>query len=446
MAEATKTPGQHPESIQNKPVPKHEGPRVLLLNPPSKRPVLRDYYCSTRPKAGYYWHPIDLLALGAQLGDRAVVSLLDAVAESLPPQAVIRRALAFRPQAIFALVATLTRDDDLAFLEQLSIATGAPVVIGGEVALDKDFNFAAYPFVRAQVLDFTDPGAVAVILGGPPSGRVRTATHAPTDKPARRTFSIGVSPHAQLLTGQYRLPLWPVSEGPFFSLLTDFGCPYTCSFCNSGRHAIGFALRDLDDIGQDVRAIAAHGGPRARVYLRDMTFGAVPEHSIAVLEKLGEYGLRSRGFTRADRITPTLARAMKTHGFEIAQIGVDLPDEAQRHAVGKHVTDNEQAEAFDLLKQHGVLAGAHFVIGFANDTLEAAQACVRMAEQLGAAYVSINLYGERLGTDALPRLSGLKRSGLFAATQAAMLAYNAKTNWRGLLAEAVPGLAPARPL
>ena len=26
-------------------------PRVLLLNPPASSPVLRDYYCSTRPKA-----------------------------------------------------------------------------------------------------------------------------------------------------------------------------------------------------------------------------------------------------------------------------------------------------------------------------------------------------------------------------------------------------------
>ena len=70
--------------------------RVLLLNPPGRQRYLRDYYCSTVSKAGYYWHPIDLLMQSAFLRDKAEVHVLDAVAHRLSPARALASILGFR--------------------------------------------------------------------------------------------------------------------------------------------------------------------------------------------------------------------------------------------------------------------------------------------------------------------------------------------------------------
>jgi len=153
-------------------------PRVLLLNPPARRPVLRDYYCSTLPKAGYFWQPIDLLALGALLRGRADVRLNDACGERRSARRTEADVESFAPDTVFALVSTLTRDHDFAWLRRVA-ASGARVVIGGEVALDPRFDFDAHPGIAGLVLDFTASESADFLLGGPPRGRVRTREHEP---------------------------------------------------------------------------------------------------------------------------------------------------------------------------------------------------------------------------------------------------------------------------
>ena len=39
---------------------------ILLLNPPARRLVLRDSYCSKESKAGYLYHPVDLMVQWGQ--------------------------------------------------------------------------------------------------------------------------------------------------------------------------------------------------------------------------------------------------------------------------------------------------------------------------------------------------------------------------------------------
>ncbi len=111
--------------------------RVLLINPPSPttgRPVLRDYSCGETTKADYLWAPVDLLVLSGVLDDAHEISVLDAVAEDLAPDAALRRAVAMAPEAVFSLTAAVSLEDDDAFLGALKRETGARVYGIGDVA------------------------------------------------------------------------------------------------------------------------------------------------------------------------------------------------------------------------------------------------------------------------------------------------------------------------
>ncbi|MCP4872137.1 MAG: radical SAM protein [Proteobacteria bacterium] len=392
--------------------------KVLLLNPPADRPVLRDYYCSTRPKTSYFWHPIDLLALVARLRDEADLLVLDCIGGSVDVDEACARIAAFAPDVVFGLVSALTTAADLAFLRELADA-GARIVVGGEVALDPAFDFAAHPFVAGLVLDFTAPEAAAFLLGDAPEGRIRTADVEPAAPPRGTTFALGGPLAHEALDGRYALPLWPRG---FRSLLTDFGCTFACAFCNSGRHSIGHKVRDVAEVGADIDHLAALG--TRHLYLRNMTFGGVPDHTHAVLDRLARYRFSLRGFVRADQVDEAMASAMAAGGLRLAQLGLEAPTEALREGLGKRMKDASVARAALLLRDRGIAVGAHFTIGGTGQGADAADACASYASALGAAYCSINVLQQRHGCAAIDAPTDAARADLDDDARRAMRRYN----------------------
>jgi len=397
-----------------------ENKKVLLLNPPSWKSVLRDYYCSTSPKANYYWHPIDLLAVAALLEGQAETKIIDAVAFRLSPKRTYSVIDEFDPDTIFALVSTITKSDDLGFIERLNNGSRR-LVIGGEVALDPEFDFERYPFVDGLLLDFTSKKAVGFLTGGPPAGRIRTRERTPDAPSMHKGYSIGVMPHAALKGGRYRLPLW---RGDFYSLLTDFGCPFTCRFCNSGRNSLGFKTRDIDEISKELETLRLLGAKK--LYLRDMTFGSDKGHAESVLELLEPYQFSLRGYLRADLVTREFATKLKSAGFEIAQIGIESPSSETRRTLGKNIGNCRITQAFQILHDEGIRAGAHFVVGFAREPAHSINMCIQMARDIDALYCSINIYQPRLGIQPMRSRSDVQKIMLSLGAQIRMLRYNAK--------------------
>lgn len=107
-------------------------PHVLLLQPPSEALVERD---APEPRwsgaAGPRW-PWPLLAEAARLRGRALVSVLDAQALRLRPEAALELAWHLRPDRVFALVGGLGCSDDPGFVLRLrERLPGATLLIGG---------------------------------------------------------------------------------------------------------------------------------------------------------------------------------------------------------------------------------------------------------------------------------------------------------------------------
>ena len=393
-------------------------PRILLLNPPASSPVLRDYYCSTRPKALYYWQPIDLLCLAARLKDRARLLMLDAIANRLSARQALKTIEAFSPDAIYCMVSARTFSQDMAFLKKVSNAKNR-VVLGGEAALDPDFCFEAFPFVDALCLDFTAPELAGFLLEAKAFGRMRTRDRAPDPPPEGGEYSMGVTPHNLMDNALYKLPLW---RGVFHSLLTDFGCPHRCSFCNSGKDSLGYKTRNLQEVQQELDLLKRLEA--RRIYLRDMTFGADRNHGLEVLGLLAAYPFTLRGYLRADQITRPFVKALKKAGFALAQIGVESPSFVTRNAMGKGIKNEVFYKAFRLLHEHGIEAGAHFVVGHAQDSSLIAADCICMARKIGAAYCSINIVEDRVGARPVLVSDSLRRPWFYAHAQVMMAMYN----------------------
>ena len=219
-------------------------PRVLLLNPPARRPVLRDYYCSSRTKGAYLWEPIDLVVQSGFLRRSCHLRAIDAVAEGLGTRRALAAVRRFDPDVVLCMVGSAAWREDRAFLTALAGATRARIICSGDIARFRpDALAAAVPRLDAVVLDFHSPELAEWIAVGCPQDvpgplRLGPAVMRPSEPFLLPPPALHLFPWRR-----YRLPFGP--HGPVLSVLTTYGCPHGCSFCNSG--APGYQRRDLDD-------------------------------------------------------------------------------------------------------------------------------------------------------------------------------------------------------
>ena len=372
--------------------------RLLLLNPPSRQTVLRDYYCSSASKAGYLWHPIDLLAQSALLSSKHDLRVLDAVAEGMSNVKAEKLIANFAPEAVFALTSAATWRDDFHFLETLKRKNGFKLVLSGEIFMaDVKAVLESNPWIDAVLLSFIGTDLAQYLDGSTEHAanfawRDGNKIHVVRTK-AKGNYTLGIPRHDLFRMVKYRMPWQPYH--PFATVITDYGCPFGCSFCNS--HTFGYALRDLNDLHDELSWLSGRG--IRQLFIKDMTFAASRPHAMAVLEMMikEKWGFSWNAYCRADLIDSDLAQMMCRAGCRLVQIGVESADSNLLAQHGKKISASTAREAFDILKSAGINAGAHFIMGLPGDTLDGIRRTVELAIGLDPIYASFNIAMPRLG-------------------------------------------------
>ncbi len=371
--------------------------RVLLLNPPGRERYLRDYYCSTISKAGYYWHPGDLLMQSGHFAEAGhEVQVLDCIAENLSPDQARARIDAFAPTTILSLISAASWPEDLPFLEQIQRSTGAVLLASGEPFLDRAQEILeSNPFISACLFDFTSADPVRFIAGARDvttmafrdGEQIRIQREHP-----RGEFSLPIPRHELFPLSRYRMPGAPARH--WASLLTNFGCPFPCDFCNSCT--FGFSWRSPENVRAECERLVEMG--IRHVFIKDMTFAAKRAHGLAIIELLRDLPLTWHCWCRVDLIDAELAQAMARSGCVLVQFGVESGSPEVLASHGKRYTPDQTREAFELLSSHGIACGAHYILGLPGETEESLEQTIELACQLPALYASFNLFTPRHGT------------------------------------------------
>jgi len=386
------------------------GPRVLLLNPPGDRPYLRDYYCSSISKSGYYWHPIDLLVLSGRLREAGCgVGVLDAVAEGLAPADCRQRIRGWRPDAVVFLASASSWRGDRAFLRETAEDTGARMPGCGEIFLGSlDGLFRDNPWLEAGIRDFTDPGIPGYLGSGAPcAGLVPRGALSPQGAPAASKgtdlgpLRYGVPCHELFPLGRYRYPYH--RRRPFASLLTAYGCPFHCRFCNSGN--LGFRVREMGDILRELEHIRSLG--IRQLFVKDMSFGGNRKHGLEFCRLLSASGpaVDWNCYARLDSLDRSFLEAMKRAGCHLVQMGLETASPEVGRSMGKPLARDKAREVFRACRKLGIRTGAHFVLGLPGETEQGIRDTVDLARSLSPDYCSFNLFVPRHGSD----LAGLVR-------------------------------------
>lgn len=374
--------------------------RVLLLNPPGRDLYIRDYFCSKTTKSNYLFHPIDLVVLSGVFAASHDVAVLDAIAERLGRDAALDRVRALRPDAIVSLVGAVSWEEDRAFLRDAKAATGAPVYVIGDVIhdggepvladepwLDGCFqsfaNGDALALVERRDADLADAavrrdGEVRRVRGGKQRGvyRVPTPRH---DLFPRRGYSFSFARRA-----------------PFATILTDYGCPYPCTFCVIGT--LGFATRPVEDVLEEMRLLKRLGV--RDLFVMDQTFGIVRPRALelcAAMER-ERFGFGWTTYARPDLADDELLRALRRAGCHTVMMGVETPDDAVLASYRKGYLSDAVRAAFARARAAGLRTVGTFIIGLPEETEGSIERTVEYAIELGLDFASFNVAVPRFGT------------------------------------------------
>ncbi len=382
---------------------------ILLLNPPGDLRYIRDYYCSHVSKANYIWHPYDLFVQSGILGQDYEVTALDANIGNLSFEETSRKLSALSFDTVLMLTGAVSWKNDFTFADRYLqgktlIASGDVTIANGRDLLDR------FPFIEATLQDFTRPAINEYLRRKDSGGKPRLDSSAPIPGllyrnaageyvdgpvyPAHGKFRHPVPRYELFPWRQYRVP--HARKIPFASMMTDFGCPYHCSFCMTGT--LGYRLRDLDNVAEELDYIQRLG--IEDIWFKDVSFGVNKRHCTELLELLEKqpHPFRWATLSRVDIVTGELLEKMARTGCHTIQFGVESSDEKILESIEKGISPERVKEVFSLCRKLGIRTLAHFIIGLPGETVSSAKKTIDFALELDPDFASFNVASPRLGT------------------------------------------------
>lgn len=373
--------------------------KVLLLNPPGDRIYIRDYFCSKTTKSNYLFHPVDLVALSGTLAGPHDLTVLDCMAERLDTDRAAERIDALNPEVIISLVGSVSWNGDRDFLSRQR-ALGRRIIVIGDVMHERsEQRLLEEAWIEAALHDFSNQDAAHYLAG---------ARDAVVDMTLRDDSGTPVRVAKGTRKGTFRIPrprheLFPAKgyhfsfarSAPFATVLTDYGCPYPCTFCVIGT--LGFKTRPIEDVLEEIDHLRARG--IREIFFMDQTFGVVRKRALELCTALEARGdLSWTAFTRPDTAEDELLAAMRRAGCHTVIMGVESASDAVLAAYKKGYRADAVRDGFARVKQHGLRSVGTFIIGLPEEDESSLRRTLELALELELDFMSLNMAVPRFGT------------------------------------------------
>jgi len=376
--------------------------RALLLNPPGRQTYIRDYYCSKLSRTGYTFPPIDLLHAGAQFNRHGWdTEAIDAIVQGLSVSDALSAAKTAAPDAVFTLVGAVSVDEDAEFLKALRAQLPHAVFIGsGDVLREHGRQWIEAGLLDAVALDFSSDAPVR-FADGEATNLVdliyKTAggiEQGSADTGNAKNYSVGLPPHELFRDFPYRFPF--AARTPFASVLSDYGCPYRCSFCVMSQ--LHYHARPLDEVAAELDLLKALGIHEFALW--DQTFAISRPRATGFLDLLpgGQDRFGWTCFTRPDCIDATLAQSMSDKGCHTVIMGVETAKTETLQAIQKDFTTPEMKAAFSACRKAGLETVATVIVGLPGETADDIEATMDFVCHLDPDYLSVHTAIPRAGT------------------------------------------------
>ncbi|MEK6964465.1 MAG: radical SAM protein [Nanoarchaeota archaeon] len=389
---------------------------VLLLNPPGRKMYIRDYYCSKVSKANYYPQPVDLLTQSGWLATKYEVKLIDAIVDEINEKDCLAQIYELNPDIILFITGSVSWDEDLPFLEKvakinstnvLSSAKSLPrrkdlIMVGsGDIFKENGHEkIKKYPWINAVVLNFSTDGVLQFLQGNEDQitdliyrtkkGEIKSAPE--SDK--RGEWKLPM-PRQDLFVGKnYRYPF--ATGYPMATMLTNYGCPYKCTFCIMST--LGYTFRKVPEIIAEMKVLKKLGVKY--IYFSDQTFGVHKPINQELCKAMikEKFGFQWVCFSRVDVMDELTLTFMKQAGCDTIMFGVEFADDKLLDIYIKDFHTDQVRKTFHLARKVGIKTMGTFLMGVPEENEEDCLRTIEFAKELKCDYASFNFAVPRMGT------------------------------------------------
>lgn len=380
--------------------------KVLLLVPPGEKLYMRDYFCSKISKANYYYHPIDFIILSGILAEHFNVFVIDCIAEKLNINNSLERILKISPDVIIFLSGAVSMKSDMFFLEKIGSRIKCLMIGLGDIFLDHGKELLEInSFVDAALLDFTTNDVVSFIKER--NNAYFNIIYRNKDSIVRMeefhdsgVFSIPTPRHELFKNNKYRFPF--TRQTPFATVMTDFGCPFECSYCIVNR--FGYKKREIAKVIEEIKFI--NDLKISEIVFKDQAFAVDKQRALCLCEEIlnNNFNIGWTCFSRADLMEEKLLLRMKKAGCHTIIFGVETLNQDLLSTFDRKIDLQRIREVFSLCKRFGIDTVGTFIIGLPGDSEEMIRKTIQFSIQIGCDYASFNIYTPSYGTQLRRKL------------------------------------------
>jgi len=377
---------------------------IVLLNPPGDKLYVRNYYCGSTSKANYLFQPLDLLMLSGRLYREYEIDIVDCIAEKLGPEETIRRIIARKAGVVICLVSIVSWKSDLDFLYKLKKQMPSLAIIAnGDVFFEEPerilrenncIDAIIFDFISRDIINYLENNEkdIANMLYRKGDKLIFKKTES---KKTDRVFSIPIARHELFLNRNYKFPF--LRRYPFTTVLTNFGCPFKCSFCIANK--LGFKYRRAVEVLDELRYIAKLG--IKEIFFEDMSFGLPRGNVTRLCEGMIKENFKFGWicFSRVDIVDRELLSLMKESGCHTVMFGVESASEDILRIHNKGYNKKQIMDAFRICRKLNIRTVATFILGLPEETRKTCVETIRFAKELGCDYASFNMAVPRPGTE-----------------------------------------------
>jgi anaerobic magnesium-protoporphyrin IX monomethyl ester cyclase len=243
------------------------------------------------------------------------------------------------------------------------LSAGADAVLIGEgltalrvmtARLDADARISAPALLQGQA-------AVAPSTIGPATALRPAPDGAAVESPAWDLIDVE----------RYR-SAWMRVHGYFsLNMAASRGCSFRCNWCSKPIWGNKYLQRGADDVAAEMLELKRQFQPD-HIWFADDIFGFRADwiEAFASAVHAGGGGLPFTIQTRADLITPAMARALKQAGCVEAWIGAESGSQTILNAMNKGITVEEILTARLRLQAQGIRVGFFIQVGYLGEQLE----------------------------------------------------------------------------
>lgn len=268
-----------------------------------------------------------------------------------------------------------------------------------------------FPFIDAVIRDFANEDVVSFLEGREEDlenvvFRRASEVVAVEHKRARRAYFDIPPPRRELFFNpRYRFSF--TRRKPFATVLTDFGCPYPCSFCIMST--LGSKFRSVDSVIEELRTLKARGVKD--IFFIDQTWGIEKKRNLELCRRMVEEELDFGWVTysRVDVVDEEVLCAWREAGCHTLIFGVEFASAEMLKRYKKGYKPKQIVEGLELTRRMGIRAVGTFILGLPEDTAETMEMTIRLACELPLDFASFNVAVPRHGT---PLRKAAKSQGL----------------------------------